>query len=1165
MSSFTSSNGQYTIKNARDIHTQNSGIIAYDNSVNLLNINNYNVRTNDSNYNERYDNISNTYYSYTIPNSYVSVTYGLVNGRGLFVALAASGTLNRISTSENGIDWTVQTTPFDNTWKGIAYGNGVFVAVGDGTGSKVMRSVDGINWTLISSAITNGNYTWKDIAYGSGLFVAVASLGTYAIMTSPDGTTWSVFTGAGNVNSYGITKITFGLVNGLGTFIAYGYTSKNVNGEKTMLRSTNGNVWTTTSVHAIISQLRYHITGIKWGLINGSGLFIAVGINTAITSPNGINWTAINIGSANWSSIAYGSGVNMFVAVSSSGTENSIITTTDGSTWRQGTSPSNSSWSSITYGIVNNIGTFVAVANQTTNNVMTSSDGLLKNVAGSMPYNYSIERLTWGNGLFVGVGGDATIQNNVMISADGINWSFKKGIPGSNSDVKYGSGVFVAVGTRIMTSADGENWTERTNPKPDYNYTGLAYGEIQGSGLFVAIGRGFGVITSNDGITWTSRTVENINSNAVYLCYGKDANNNGLFVAVTNSSGTITISSDGITWNVVSTIAGRQYSSVTWGIVNGSGLFVAIVAVSSSSTSTSSNGTNWTISSGMPATNGNSPISIIWGYNSNGTGVFIVAHTSNTELYYSTNGITYGGINLTKGRCVGYGYVNGNPLFIYPSNSQTIQYSSLGTSGWSSKTLPQQISTTSVVYGTVNSSGLFVAVGNTGTGARVNISYDGMFWNNALTPADNSWSSVCYGNNRFVAVAQSGTGSRAMYSTNGVNWTLSATPLDISWNSVAYGLVNTSPLFVAVGSNNSIMTSANGTTWSLKSVNASNDTNWSGITYGKVKNFGLFVSVASIGSGTQLVMTSSNGNDWNVQNASSTNAWISVTYGFVNGNGLFVAIANSGSNRVMISLDGIIWSSIVLSSVFEINWQCITWGTVKGIGHFVAVASAAQLNTMMTSVDGVNWTLRNTSAMTDFTLITWKSVTFGNVNNTDVLVTVSNSSSGLDKNIMYSTVLPSYEPNNSLSIGSYSSNSGYKNAAAIGNSSTNNSNNQIVLGTENTSVYIPNRLTSRNISFLNNSSWSDSMNYTDYYFFLNGFTLAYGYCISAAEPTTITFNSNKGFTHIFTSFVTKYLGVSSVAPQIISFGRASITIDPDYDVTPKSAFFWAVIGCVGNN
>jgi alpha-acetolactate decarboxylase len=93
------------------------------------------------------------------------------------------------------VNWTSRTSAADNQWNSMTYGNGLFVAVaGSGTGNRVMTSPDGINWTSRTSAADN---IWNSVTYGNGLFVAVSTTGIgNRVMTSPDGITWTSQTSA---------------------------------------------------------------------------------------------------------------------------------------------------------------------------------------------------------------------------------------------------------------------------------------------------------------------------------------------------------------------------------------------------------------------------------------------------------------------------------------------------------------------------------------------------------------------------------------------------------------------------------------------------------------------------------------------------------------------------------------------------------------------------------------------------------------------------------------------------------------------------------------------------------------------------------------------------------------------------------------------------------
>jgi hypothetical protein len=133
-------------------------------------------------------------------NNWLSVTYG----NGLFVAVAQSGTGNRVMTSPDGITWTSRTSAANNSWYSVTYGNGLFVAVANsGTGNRVMTSPDGITWTSRTSAADN---QWNSVTYGNGLFVAVSYDGTgNRVMTSPDGITWTSRTSAADNQWYSVT------------------------------------------------------------------------------------------------------------------------------------------------------------------------------------------------------------------------------------------------------------------------------------------------------------------------------------------------------------------------------------------------------------------------------------------------------------------------------------------------------------------------------------------------------------------------------------------------------------------------------------------------------------------------------------------------------------------------------------------------------------------------------------------------------------------------------------------------------------------------------------------------------------------------------------------------------------------------------------------------
>lgn len=93
---------------------------------------------------------------------------------------------------------------------------------------------------------------------------------------------------------------------------------------------------------------------------------------------------------------------------------------------------------------------------------------------------------------------------------------------------------------------------------------------------------------------------------------------------------------------------------------------------------------------------------------------------------------------------------------------------------------------------------------------------------------------------------------------------------------------------------------------------------------------------------------SSNANTWVAGNSAADNLWQSVAYG----NGLFVAVArDGGTQRVMTSPDGITWT---LRTTPAVDWNYVAYGG----GTFVAVASESGINNYMSSTDGITWTQR---------------------------------------------------------------------------------------------------------------------------------------------------------------------------------------------------------------
>jgi hypothetical protein len=168
-------------------------------------------------------------------NDWTSVTYGIVNGVGLFVAVSYQGT-NQVMTSLDGTAWTAHSaagddSSIDNLWfsvtHGIVNGVGLFVAVAvastgdDATNDRVMTSPNGIDWTF---GISDTDNEWFSVTYGNGVFVAVSTTieTDHQVMTSGSIMAQPAFTFSSSTESRTVNTAATGFTtNSTGGTIAF--------------------------------------------------------------------------------------------------------------------------------------------------------------------------------------------------------------------------------------------------------------------------------------------------------------------------------------------------------------------------------------------------------------------------------------------------------------------------------------------------------------------------------------------------------------------------------------------------------------------------------------------------------------------------------------------------------------------------------------------------------------------------------------------------------------------------------------------------------------------------------------------------------------------------------------------------------------------------------
>ena len=525
----------------------------------------------------------------------------------------------------------------------------------------------------------------------------------------------------------------------------------------------------------------------------------------------------------------------------------------------------------VAYGEPGGSGVYVAVG--VSGAIFTSDDGAnwtFRSLGENETY-YSLEAVTYGGGRFVAVGGYGT----VFTSNDGSEWIPQNS--GSSEvlrDVAYGDGVYVAVGSNgtILYSSDAADWHEATVPA---DVTGWLKGVAYGQGVFVAVGNGGVVLVSSDGANWHApQTPPNPSDNFSGVVFG-----GGRFVAV-GWGGTVATSDDGETWSVTEDALPYGADAITYGEPGG------------------------------------------------GSGVYVVT-IWHGQVYTSADASSWSEAGSTAGRLNGVGY--GAEGFVAVGGGI---YASADGQAWSQTSW----GTISTIYDVIYADGRFVAVGG-----AVLTSPDGLSWTEYPRPNNNVLYGVAYGGGKFVAVG--GGGTTAYY--DGTDWQLGDT-VDGQLKDVAYGeKPDGTGLFVAVGWKHDsssgtdqpkVYYSEDGSSWTPASQPPTGDLRLLGVTYGqKPDGSGLFVAVGWDGA----VFTSADGDRW-TEVGSGTSEWLEdVIYA----GGRFVAVGSSGT--AIASTDGEAWSPFGAGISGWLN------GVGYGGGRYVAVGERGAIFTKDGEADWV--------------------------------------------------------------------------------------------------------------------------------------------------------------------------------------------------------------------
>jgi hypothetical protein len=338
------------------------------------------------------------------------------------------------------------------------------------------------------------------------------------------------------------------------------------------------------------------------------------------------------------------------------------------------------------------------------------------------------------------------------------------------------------------------------------------------------------------------------------------------------------------------------------------------------------------------------------------------------------------------------GVTYGGGQFVVVGDNGTVLTSSNGLS-WLPQDVQTNIAFSTVAYG----DGKFVAMGRGYQFVSVAAtSLDGVKW----TESGPAWydffsRSLAYGNGTFVTVGQDTGPTSIINSSQGTNWWPSG------WTFDMWGLTHGNGWFVAVGlsfnscgfaKNSGILTSLDGTDWQAHSFGPPNQLY--GVTYGK----GQFVAVGDAGT----IVSSSDAVNWVLRPSGTLNTLNDVAYG----NGVFVAVSGWGdvqsmwpetpvNGAILTSLDGVNWTQRQTGTTNALNRVAYGNGRFVAVGrHGIILVSGPIINLGLTSdpvmgthmpilegPSGFSYTVQSSS-----NLVLWQTITNFTSNQSTTLI-----------------------------------------------------------------------------------------------------------------------------------------------------------------------------------
>jgi len=469
--------------------------------------------------------------------------------------IAGNAAADRIATSPDGITWTSRSTPSITVSGGFGVNNaGRTVSANAGDISN-MWSTDGINWNASGPAPPNGLLSGTTDMHSSGGGFVASGPASIGFHTSGDGISWTdhMVSAPGDVGTY--QSLVYH--PGIGAWAA----CNNGNNGFSAARSLNGSTWGAVATPVATpagtwfdiwkgarptNPLRQTVVLVEDATVP----------NEAVVSSEGSTW-AVNdtLSSDDYEKVAYSPTLGLFAAVG----PNAVMTSPDGITWTERTPANASPWTSVIWSA--DLALFIKAASDSgTIMIGTSSDGITWTTR-TTPASSSLHDVaaapTGNNAIAVGRNTATSPTGNVLHSTNGISWAAPSGAHASGTVVActYDStrNRFVAIetgGECNVSTTGASGWSLDINSADlGIGWTGDLCAMTYSAALDMLIFVGNqGIYGSTDGgVSWTQRSSVDggLAGNGRDVVYSDEL---GKFMACDDTGPVLQASTDGVTW-----------------------------------------------------------------------------------------------------------------------------------------------------------------------------------------------------------------------------------------------------------------------------------------------------------------------------------------------------------------------------------------------------------------------------------------------------------------------------------------------------------------------------------------------------------------------------------------------------------------------------------------